>query len=440
MALFRQRLRDAECHTTRKDRDLVERVAVRENSGENRVATFVIRGGALLFDRQHQRVAARTHHDAVARRLEVDALDLRRTTTNREERRFVHQVGEIGTAHSGGSLRHHFEVDVGAHALVAAVHLEDGQTLFVLGKRHDDLAVEATRAQQRRVENVGAVGGRHDDDALGGLESVHLGQHLIERLLALVVAATETGSALAADRVDFVDEDDGAPHLACLLEQVAHAAGADADEHFHEVGTGDRQEADSGFTGHCAGEQRLAGTRGTDQQDALRDTGPDLLETLGHAQEVDDFFDLGLHALVSGDISERRGRTIGGVRLGAATSDGHHVAHLARGPTVHPHEEADDEEERQQQWNEAHEPVRLRRVGLEVDTFGAQQLAVDFVGETRRCGGGELAAIDERSGDAERGVVEFHLVDATGLDLGDELFEADLLAVRAGKELWSEDE
>ena len=120
--------------------------------------------------------------------------------------------------------------------LVLQVHLEDRDPLFLGREGHDDLAVEATRAQQRRVEDVGPVGRRHHHDALGGLEAVHLGEHLVQRLLALVVAAAETGAALAADRVDLVDEDDRGRLLACGLEEVAHARRADADEHLHEVG------------------------------------------------------------------------------------------------------------------------------------------------------------------------------------------------------------
>ena len=55
------------------------------------------------------------------------------------------------------------------------------------------------------------------------LEAVHLGEHLVEGLLPLVVPTAEPGAALAADRVDLVDEDDRPAELAGLLEQVAHA-------------------------------------------------------------------------------------------------------------------------------------------------------------------------------------------------------------------------
>ena len=67
------------------------------------------------------------------------------------------------------------------------------------------------------------------------LEAVHLDQELVQRLLALVVAAAEPRAAVPADGVDLVDEDDAGGVLLALLEEVAHAAGADADEHLDEV-------------------------------------------------------------------------------------------------------------------------------------------------------------------------------------------------------------
>ena len=73
---------------------------------------------------------------------------------------------------------------------------------------HDDLAVEAPGAQQRRVEHVGAVRGRDEDHAVVRVEAVHLDEQLVERLLALVVPAAEARAAMTADGVDLVDEHD----------------------------------------------------------------------------------------------------------------------------------------------------------------------------------------------------------------------------------------
>ena len=139
------------------------------------------------------------------------------------------------------------------------------------GPVEDDLAVEAARAQQRRVEDVRAVGGGDHDHVGVRVEAVHLDQDLVQGLLALVVAAAEAGAALPADGVDLVDEDDAGRVPLRLVEQVAHAAGADADEHLDELGARDREERHARLAGDGAREQRLAGSRRADQQHAARD-------------------------------------------------------------------------------------------------------------------------------------------------------------------------
>ena len=146
------------------------------------------------------------------------------------------------------------------------------------GSVHVDLAVEAARAQQRGIQDVRPVGRGHHDHAEVGFEAVHLDQHLVERLLALVVAAAEAGAALAADRVDFVDEDDAGRVLLGVLEHVAHAGRAHADEHLDEVRAGDREERHLGFAGDALGQQGLAGAGRADQQQAARNAAAELLE------------------------------------------------------------------------------------------------------------------------------------------------------------------
>ena len=143
--------------------------------------------------------------------------------------------------------------------------------------------------QQRRVEDVGAVGGGDQDDVVLHLEAVHFDQQLVQRLLALVVAAAHAGAAVAADGVDLVHEDDAGGVLLGLLEEVADAAGADADEHLDEVRAGDREEGDPGLAGDGAGKQRLAGAGRPVEQDALGDAGAERLEFL---RVLEEFLDL----------------------------------------------------------------------------------------------------------------------------------------------------
>ena len=77
-----------------------------------------------------------------------------------------------------------------------------------------------------------------------------------------------------------------------LLEEVAHARGADADEHLDEVGAGDREERHAGLAGDGAREQRLAGARRAVEQDALRDARAERLELLRVLEELLDLVQL----------------------------------------------------------------------------------------------------------------------------------------------------
>ncbi len=56
-----------------------------------------------------------------------------------------------------------------------------------IGQRHHHLAVEAARTKQRRVKNIGTVGGRNDNHPLTALKTIHLHQKLVQGLLTLIM-------------------------------------------------------------------------------------------------------------------------------------------------------------------------------------------------------------------------------------------------------------
>src|SRR4051795_12601376 len=107
-------------------------------------------------------------------------------------------------------------VDVVGERNLLGVDREDPLASLDVGTVDDNAAIEAARTEQRRIEDVGAVGGRDQDDAFVRLEAVHLDEQLVQRLLALVVAAAEAGAAVAPDRVDLVDEHDAGGVLLAL--------------------------------------------------------------------------------------------------------------------------------------------------------------------------------------------------------------------------------
>ena len=185
------------------------------------------------------------------------------------------------------------------------MNAEDFLAPAYVGQAHHHAAVEAAGAQQRRIENVGAVCGRHQNHAIVRLEAVHLHEQLVQRLLALVVSAAQASAAMTADSVNFINKDDAGSILLALLEQVAYAARAHAHKHLHEVRSGDREEGNIGLAGHSACQQRLAGARRPHQQHALGNTAAQFLKLLRLAQVLDDLFQFFLGFIYAGHVFER---------------------------------------------------------------------------------------------------------------------------------------
>ena len=281
-----------------------------------------------------------------------------------EQRGLVEHVGEVGAGEAGRTASNAEQVDVGRDRLAARVDLEDLVATVEVGGVDLDLAVEAARAQQRRVEHVGTVGRGDQDDAAADVEAVHLDEQLVEGLLALVVAAAHAGAAVATDGVDLVDEDDGRRVLLGLLEQVADAAGADADEHLDEVRAGDRVEGHGGLAGDGAGQQGLAGAGRAVEQDALGDLGADGLELRGLLEELLDLAELLDRLFTAGDVGERRLRHVLGDQLGLGLGELHDAAAAALGLVHQEDEEQHDQRERQQGHEQRAEEAGLRVLGV----------------------------------------------------------------------------
>ncbi len=219
-----------------------DRVALRQDPLDDGVAALVVGDDRLLRVRDDPALALRAGHDPLEGLLELRHPDDLLVAPGGEDRGLVDEVREVGAREARRLAGDRLDLDRLVERLALGVDLEDRDAALHVRPVEDDLAVEAARAQERRVEDVGAVGGGDDDDVGVRVEAVHLDEDLVEGLLALVVAAAEAGAALAADRVDLVDEDDARAVALGLVEQVADAAGADADEHLDELGARDAEE------------------------------------------------------------------------------------------------------------------------------------------------------------------------------------------------------
>ena len=74
--------------------------------------------------------------------------------------------------------------------------LKDSTSAHAIGSLHG-ATVEPSGAQQRRVEDLWAVGRRQHDDRLRGLEAVEFTQNLVAFLLTLVVGASKRDRGLS---------------------------------------------------------------------------------------------------------------------------------------------------------------------------------------------------------------------------------------------------
>ena len=233
--LLGQHQRVAARPAARNDRDLVHGISVRQEHADERMTALVIRRQFLLLVRHDLRAALRPRHDALDGLFQLVHADALLVAPRCQESRLVHEVRQIRAREARRAPREDVEIDITRQRLALRVNLQDREPAAHIGLVDDDLAVEAAGAQKRGIKDVGTVRRRHDDDAFIGREAIHLDEQLVERLLALVVTAADARAALAADGVDLVDEDDARRVLLRLIEEVAHARGADTDEHLDKV-------------------------------------------------------------------------------------------------------------------------------------------------------------------------------------------------------------
>ena len=264
-----------------------------------------------------------------------------------EDGGFVDEVGQIRTGKSGGERGDFFHVDVVAEADFFQVDAQYLDTAGLVGTIDEDLPVEAPCPQQCRVEDFRPVGRAQQHQSGAGVEAVEFGEELVERLFLFVVSADAVGAACLAQRVDFVDEDDGGRLFSGLFEQIAHACRTDADEHFDEFGAVDGEERDACFTGDGLGKQGFAGSRRPDEQYAVGNASAQPSVFFRIAQKADDFLQFFFRFIDAGDVVEGDLDVFFDIDFGAAFADGEKAAAAAHAglPCHAAHQEHPDAEE-----------------------------------------------------------------------------------------------
>ena len=334
MVLLRKLRRVAQRLTAADDRDLVNRIGVLQDVAHQGVAALVVGNRGALGLGHHATLALRSGNHALHRFLDLVHRDHGTMAAGSQQCRLIEQVRQVGTGKANGHLGELLKLHVLVHRLVLGMHAQDLLAALHIRTVDRNLTVKTTGTQQRRIQNVGAVGGGDQDDRLALLKTVHLDKQLVERLLALVVTAAQAGSALTSHGIDLIDEDNRRSLRLGLLKEVAHAAGADAHEHLDKVRTRDAKERHARLAGNGLSQQRLTGTRRTNQQNAARNLGTQFAIAVRIAQEVADLLEL-LDGLVHAgnvfklDLGARGlvGLGVGLAKLHVPVVGAHHLAH-----------------------------------------------------------------------------------------------------------------
>ena len=334
MILLRKLQRVTQSLAAADNRNLVDRIGVLQDVTHQSVAALVVGNRGALGFGHHATLALRSGNHALHRFLDLVHRNHRTMTAGSQQCRLIEQVRQVGAGKANGHLGELLKLNVLVHRLVLGVHAQDLLAALYVWTVDRNLTVKTAGTQQRRIQNVGAVGGGDQDDRLALLKTVHLDQQLVERLLALVVAAAQAGSALTSHGINLIDEDDRRGLRLGLLKEVAHAAGADAHEHLDKVGARDAKERHTGLAGNGLGQQRLTGTRRAHQQNTARDLGAQLAIAVRIAQKVADLLEL-LDCLVyTGNILKLDlgarclvGLGVGLAKLHVPVVGAHHLAH-----------------------------------------------------------------------------------------------------------------
>ena len=165
-----------------------------------------------------------------------------------------------------GHLGQPFQFHVVGQGHAPGMDEQDLQPARTVGDAHGHLAVEAPRAAQGVVQQLGHVGGADHHHLAPGDHAVHQGQQLGHH--PFFHLAGHLGS-LGGHRVDLVDEDDAGGIALGFLEQLAQLGLRFAIELMDDLRPVDEGEVGLDFRSHGTGDGGLAGAGRTVEQHAL---------------------------------------------------------------------------------------------------------------------------------------------------------------------------
>mmetsp|Transcript_17728 Transcript_17728/g.37483 ORF Transcript_17728/g.37483 Transcript_17728/m.37483 type:complete len:358 (+) Transcript_17728:311-1384(+) len=206
----------------------------------------------------------------------------------RADGRLAHERGEIGAAEAVAPSveRHSRQVHVGRQRSATGSCVQNVHSRLSRGKRDVEQFVQPARPQHRGVDDVRPVGRGDDEHLPSPLETVHLGQHLVDESLGRLRSGV--APAPRHERVQLVKEDDAGRRRAAAGKEHAHGALRLAHVLIDQLGAFDRDERSARLVGNSLCEKRLPAAGRAVEQHATRGRKAESLETLGLTNRLHD--------------------------------------------------------------------------------------------------------------------------------------------------------
>ena len=345
------------------DRDLLHGGTVGLHGGHQGVSDLVIGDNELLFVRQDGVLFLVSGDDDLYALLHIGLGGKFSAVAHCAQGSFIDDIGQFraGSAcsHAGDLAEVHIRADLN----LFGVDFEDIDSSLEIGEFHGDAPVKTAGSGQSGIQGFGPVGRRQNDHSQVLLEAVHLCQQLVQRLLALIIAAQSASVPLFANRVDLIDKDDAGCFFLSLIEEVAHFRSAHAHEHLHEFRAGHGKEGDIGFSCDRFGQHGLARSGRSDQQNALGHCRADFLVFSGIVQILHDLHEILLGFLFARDIGKADAFCRFYIDLGIALAHAEHHRGGSASRAVHQPliEIISDSAENRDRQNPVNEEGRHRR-------------------------------------------------------------------------------
>jgi len=140
---------------------------------------FALTQGAVL--------ALQAHHHPVGGFFEVHHFNFVGAPPCSQQGSFIHQIFQFSAGKTGGTRRNDIQIDVFAQDDMPGMDFQNGASPFAVRFINHNLAVKASRAQQRGIKHFRPVGSPHDDHTGAAVKTVHFRQELIQGLLPLLM-------------------------------------------------------------------------------------------------------------------------------------------------------------------------------------------------------------------------------------------------------------